>query len=192
MDPVYGPPLEADGSVTQVPLMETVEVPLWDDVAETIPTMVQATQTVTRQVEINGVLQTEDAPDVIIRYDPREITEERPNNWHYFEDNVDFGSNFTIYEGYNAPDLINGGVVTGDPNTAVSVPTPTEAEMINPGYEDYVVTATRQDGTETTTTRSASIDILRHHDLDSESVQRDEWNHGFCYSVLFFHTPASL
>ena len=44
MDPVYGPPLEADGSVTQVPLMETVEVPLWDDVAETIPTMVQATQ----------------------------------------------------------------------------------------------------------------------------------------------------
>ena len=47
MDPVYGPPLEADGSVTQVPLMETVEVPLWDDVAETIPTMVQATQTVT-------------------------------------------------------------------------------------------------------------------------------------------------
>ncbi|MEK9532899.1 MAG: hypothetical protein VW162_08345, partial [Alphaproteobacteria bacterium] len=36
MDPVYGPPLEADGSVTQVPLMETVEVPLWDDVAETI------------------------------------------------------------------------------------------------------------------------------------------------------------
>ena len=146
------------------PLMETVEVPLWDDVAETIPTMVQATQTVTRQVEINGVLQTEDAPDVIIRYDPREITEERPNNWHYFEDNVDFGSNFTIYEGYNAPDLINGGIVTGDPNTAVSVPTPTEAEMINPGYEDYVVTATRQDGTETTTTRSASIDIKRHHD----------------------------
>ena len=42
--------------------------------------------------------------------------------------------------------------MTGDPNTAVSVPTPTEAEMINPGYEDYVVTATRQDGTETTTT----------------------------------------
>ena len=55
------------------PLMETVEVPLWDDVAETIPTMVQATQTVTRQVEINGVLQTEDAPDVIIRYDQEKL-----------------------------------------------------------------------------------------------------------------------
>jgi flagellin-like hook-associated protein FlgL len=126
--------------------------------------MVQATQTVTRQQEILGVLQTEDAPDVITGYNPRQITEDRPPNWHYFEENVDFGNSFTIYEGYNAPDLINGGTVTGDPTTAVTVPTPSEAQMINPGYEDYVVTATLPDGTETTTTRSASNDIKLHHD----------------------------
>ena len=161
MDPVYGPQLDADGNQVQTPRMETVEVLKWDDDAETIPTMVQDTETVTRQVEIGGVLQFDNAPDVIVGYNPRDITEVRPDNWYYFEDNVDFGSNFTVYESYIA-DRVNGGV-SADPTTAVSVPTPTEQQMVKPAYDVYEDTTVNPlDGSEIQIRREPDPSVKNH------------------------------
>ena len=153
---------EVIGGVPQTePVMETVEVLKWDDDAETIPTMVQDTETVTRQVEIGGVLQFDNAPDVIVGYNPRDITEVRPDNWYYFEDNVDFGSNFTVYESYIA-DRVNGGV-SADPTTAVSVPTPTEQQMVKPAYDVYEDTTVNPlDGSEIQIRREPDPSVKNH------------------------------
>ena len=131
--------------------------------------MEEYTEEVTRQVEIGGVLQFDNAPDVIVDNNPRDVSEIRPDNQHYFEDNVDFGSNFTIYEGY-IPDRINGRV-SGDPATAVSVPTPTEEQMIKPGYAIFEDTTINPlDGSVVEIRREPTESIKNHDDNPINSL----------------------
>ena len=142
--------LDANGDPVMENVTEMVEQNVLDANGDPVTTPV--TQTVQRQVEIDGVLQF-DENIIQIGETPRDITELRPDNWHYAEENIDFGSNFTIYEDYII-DRVNGGPVAGDPASAVSIPTPSEADMIKPDYEDYEFTVTLPDGTDFTDTRS--------------------------------------
>ena len=121
--------LNPDGSIRMENYTESTTRNVTD--ADGNVVMEEYTAEVTRQVEIGGILQFDNAPDVIVDYNPRDISEIRPDNWHYFEDNVDFGSNFTIYE---AIFLTASMVVFPESATVVSVPTPTEEQMIKPGY----------------------------------------------------------